>query len=312
MTKMSTHFKLGLFTLAALAALVVTGIVLGVHLTSGTTVAYHTYFDESVAGLDVGSVVEYRGVRIGSVAEIAIAPDRRHVDVELALHQREARRLGLAASPPAVRAQLANQGITGVKNVELDFFDPQSNPRPQLPFPPAAHYIPSRRSLLKGLAENLETLGERLPDLIERGTNALAKLDLILDDIRDQRLATRFGDTIDRAGRAIGDIQRLVRHVDGAKLPEQTARTLHDLDAAFARLDGALAHVDGDGGLIASARRATDSIGELGRAAAGSTDDVAAALREIGDAARAVRELAESIDRDPGMLVSGRAPSRRP
>lgn len=72
-----------------------------------------------------------------------------------------------------------------------------------------------------------------------------------------------------------------------------------------------LRRVDGDRGLIASARRATDSIGDLGRSTLSASDELGRTLRELGDAARAVRELAEDLQRQPDILVKGRARSNR-
>ena len=63
----------------------------------------------------------------------------------------------------------------------------------------------------------------------------------------------------------------------------------------------------GDSGLVASTRRATDSIGDLGRSTSDSTADLERTLRDLDEAAKAIRQLAESIDRDPDMLVKGRA-----
>ena len=67
MTKSTNYFKLGLFvTITALVALA-SAAALGARATMPETVAYHTFFNESVQGLDVGSPVKYRGVNIGVV-----------------------------------------------------------------------------------------------------------------------------------------------------------------------------------------------------------------------------------------------------
>ena len=42
---------------------------------------YVTYFDESVQGLQVDSIVKFRGVDIGTVRKIGVAPDQRLVEV---------------------------------------------------------------------------------------------------------------------------------------------------------------------------------------------------------------------------------------
>ena len=64
----TNHFKLGLFVIISFSAAVVTGIALGSEAMKKETTKYHTYFNESVQGLDVGAPVKFRGVTIGSVS----------------------------------------------------------------------------------------------------------------------------------------------------------------------------------------------------------------------------------------------------
>ena len=118
----------------------------------------------------MGSPVKFRGVTIGAVSAIEVAPDHRHVDVVEELDAKEIKRMGLTEEavhgrngcrlaegsqefrvPPDRRAQLGSQGITGVKFIAIDFFDTTSNPLPDLPFKPATHYIPASPSLMKNL-----------------------------------------------------------------------------------------------------------------------------------------------------------------
>jgi phospholipid/cholesterol/gamma-HCH transport system substrate-binding protein len=304
-----THFKVGLLALVAVAAVLATSLALGLRALRTDTIAYHTYFDESVQGLELGSPVKYRGVRIGNVAKIAIAPDRKHVDVVLALNARDAERLGLAATLPELRTQLGNQGITGVKYVDIDFFDPAANPPQALPFEPAASYIPARPSLFKGLEDNLEAVGQRLPELVDRADATLGKLGRAIDDVHDEQVARRIAEAADAGAGALADVRKLARHVDAAKLQDRASAALDRVADAAARVDAMIARLDGERGLVASARRATDSIGDLGKSTLGSTEELERTIRELGDAARAVRELAETIDRDPDMLVKGRARS---
>jgi ABC-type transporter Mla subunit MlaD len=307
----SRHFKLGVLALAALAALAIAGLALGLRGFGAATVDYHTYFDESVQGLDIGAPVKYRGVRIGNVSSVAVAPDRKHVAVGLALIAGEAGRLGLAAANPALRAQLSGQGLTGVKFVEIDFTDPVANPPPALPFPPGPRYVPARTSTIKSLEESLQGLGERLPDLVDHAVSTLTKLEAILDALRDERVPRRIAEATAGVGAAVADIRRLAQHLDRAQLGERAAGTLGRIDAAAARLTAALDQVGGEHGLIAGAKRAADAVGNAGAGASGSVAELERTLRELGDAAQAFRELIEDIDREPDMLIKGRAQGQR-
>jgi ABC-type transporter Mla subunit MlaD len=305
------NFRLGLLVLAGLVAVVLIAVALGLRGLGPATETYHTYFDESVQGLDIGAPVKYRGVRIGNVSAIAIAPDRKHVAVDLAVISDEARRLGLADVNPALRTQLSTQGLTGVKLVEIDFTDPVANPPPELPFAPGPRYVPARTSTIRGLEQSLEGVGQRLPELVDRAVSTLTKLEAMLDELSDRDVPRQIADAAAGAGAAVAEIRRLAQHLDRARLGDRAAATLARLDGAVTRLTGAIDQVGGPHGLIASARRAADSLGNLGAGAAGAAPELQRVLREIGDAAQAFRELVEDIDRDPDMLVKGRARGER-
>ena len=130
-----------------------------------------TYFDESVQGLDVGSPVKFRGVTIGNVQSITIAPDHRHVEVWMRLYTDELARMGFGPDDkrdPSLRPQLAAAGITGVKFVQFDNFPPDRYPEPLLEFaPPSDYYAPAVQSTLKGLEEVVNEVGAKLPRLTD-------------------------------------------------------------------------------------------------------------------------------------------------
>ena len=313
MSAASTHFKLGLFTVLALAAVVAIAFGLGWRgVVKSDTVRYHTYFDETVQGLEIGSPVKFRGVLIGSVAAITIAPDRTHVDVALDLLSAETRRLGLAERKPEVRAALGTQGITGVKFIDIDLFDPKTSPPPRLSFALAENYIPARQSFIKGLEDNLEVVSQRLPELVDTTVATLQRIEAILVDFHDQRIPDRMAKAIDNIDGAAGDMRRLLKHFDGAQIGDKTAAAMDNLGEALSKVNAMLEGIAGDGGLVASTQRATDSIGDLGRTTNGSAAKLERTLRDLDEAAVAIRSLADAIDRDPDMLVKGRAKAKKP
>ncbi len=308
-----SHFKLGLFAIAALAGLTAVAFGLGLRRSRTPSTMFHTYFDESVDGLDVGDAVKYRGVRIGSVSAVDIAPDGHLVDVTLAIAANDATRFQLAAPPLDLRTQIATQGITGIKIVDLDFADPATNPPPVLAFAPPLHYLPSRPSLVKRVEDEADSLGRDLPVLAHDGVATLHRLDGAIDDFEQQHVAARVAALVDRTGGVIDDTRALLRHASAT-----TVAANHVLDrvggddglGAAARR--ALDRLGGNDGVFASAQRATDSVGELGRRTLESTDELARTLHDVGDAARALRDFVDALDREPDMLVKGRAPARGP
>src|SRR5215813_2598410 len=144
------------------------------------------YFDESVQGLDVGSPMKFRGVSTGVVSDITIAPDHRHVQVTSDIYWDVLRRLGVLTEKPTpnsstpfiaadLRVQLATTGITGVKYLDVDVFDPARTPLPELPFPTPWNYIPSQPSTLKSLGDALTVVANRLPAIGDQASGVLVE-----------------------------------------------------------------------------------------------------------------------------------------
>jgi ABC-type transporter Mla subunit MlaD len=292
------NIKVGLFAIGGVAAAVIAAIAIGLHAVTPEQVEYHTYFDESVQGLDVGSPVKYRGVLVGSVKAIGFAPDRKHIAVVLGIGASQARQLDLAESTSHLRTELEVQGLTGLKDVEIEVVEPAENPPPALPFSPPTHYIPSRKSLLTGISGDLEVLAHELPELVSQAKVSFGKLDRVLDDVHEQQLVARAGEMVDRVSSSAAAARRLLASVDDAHLPERVSTTLASADNAITDARGVIKSVG-------------TSLGDVGRRTTSSVDDLDRTIRELGDAARAVRELAEDIDREPDILLKGRGRSSR-
>src|SRR5205814_304905 len=90
-----SHWKLGLFVVGTIAVMVGTTFWLGARGFRRESFPAVTYFDESVQGLEVGSPLKFRGVTVGTVADITIAPDRRNVQVTSDVYVDAILRLGL-------------------------------------------------------------------------------------------------------------------------------------------------------------------------------------------------------------------------
>jgi phospholipid/cholesterol/gamma-HCH transport system substrate-binding protein len=324
MSAPSNHFKLGLFVLLTVAAVLGTAITLGAASAAKKTVSYHTFFNESVQGLDLGSPVRYRGVIIGTVAAIEIAPDHRHVDVLAELDVSEIRRMGLTQGgpdgkagarfiiPSDLRAQLGSQGISAAKYVSIDFFVEKDNPPPELPFATPHNYIPAAASLMKNLEDSIVSAVDKMPALTESMVSILKRIDTILEGIQAQKVPEKAVATLDEVSGALKDLRRVLVEVDRAHLPERAGGTIDQIHAAVVTLNRVFDRVDGDRGLIASANRATDAIGTFGKTADGRAKELANTLRDVGEAAQSIRDLADTLERDPDMLLKGRAKGKSP
>jgi len=287
-TTATNHWKLGLFVLLAVGAMLGTLFWLGARRFHRESFPAISYFDESVQGLDVGSAGKFRGVTVGTVTDITIAPDHRHVQVTSNMYVDALVRLGLRTRAPRsgeefidprLRVQLASAGITGVRFIQTDFFDPERYPPPRLPFEPPWNYVPSAPSTLKNVEEAAIEIMNRLP-----------------------MLADRANDTLAEVKKTLGSIERLavdLRAEDGS-----FNRALQELRTAAARVDKTLDEVK----LGATTAAIRDTAASVGQAAAGVSDvqeELQGSLVALREALESVRTLADSLERDPSVLLRG-------
>jgi phospholipid/cholesterol/gamma-HCH transport system substrate-binding protein len=288
MTTATNHWKLGLFVVAAIAAMLGTLFWIGARRFHRDAFQVVSYFDESVQGLDVGSPVKFRGVTVGTVADITIAPDHRHLQVPSEIYLDALVRLGLLQAAPKVgeqfidphlRVQLALAGITGVRFLQTDFFDETRYPPPKLPFPIPWNYVPSVPSTLKGIEETVIDILGRFPTL-ETG---------LLDTAADLRK------TLGSIGQLTGKLS-----ADDGSLN----MLLVQLRSAAKRVEAALDDAK-LGTTTASLRETSDSVSR----AAADVGDVRPELREalvaLRETLESIRALADAVERDPSILVRG-------
>ena len=315
----ANYVKIGIFVLLGFAAALALAVALGATQTHRDTVAFYTYFNESVQGLDVGAPVTFRGVGVGRVGEITIAPDHRLVEVRMDVDVASMEQLGLVPrgefkrtlvfpEPPSdLRAQLGSQGLTGNKHVEVDFFDPKANPPPELPFPPMGHYIPAATSLTKGIEDSLAKAMDRFTVLADRAVIVVDGVGRIVAELERGRAGDHAALAIGQAADVLRGLDRIVRGLDREKVAESAGATLGAIHLAADDLNKVLGRLDGDQGLLATTQRTVSSFGDVGKNVAGATRDLDATLGEIREAAAAFRELADELDREPDVLLKGRS-----
>jgi phospholipid/cholesterol/gamma-HCH transport system substrate-binding protein len=295
MTTATNHWKLGLFVVAAILAMVWTLFWIGARRFHRDAFQAVSYFDESVQGLDVGSPVKFRGVTVGTVADITIAPDHRHVQVTSDIYLDALVRLGLLSAAPKVgelfidprlRVQLAAAGITGVRFLQTDFFDETRYPPPTLTFPTPWNYVPSAPSTLKSIEEAAIEILNRFPAL-ETG---------IVDAAADLR-------------KTLASIGQLSGKLSADAGPQNTL--LIRLGGAARRVEAALDDAK-LGTTTASFRETSESIGR----AAADVGDVRHELRDalvaLRETLESIRTLADEVERDPSVLVRGRGADTQP
>lgn len=293
------------------------------------------YFNESIHGLDNGSPVKLRGVRIGRVVgmnvraipvEAGSAAPRSVVAVVCELSRNvvadgggklvdvsdrnELQRL----IDEGLRAQLGVIGLaTGLLYVELDFYDPARHPYVRrsgvnseyVEMPPVKSAISEFQANLTETLNNIKRI-----DFVRLA----GEIQGLLEDTRRQINSADVAAVAKewaQAGRAVRAL---------AESPD-TLAMLANIASSSKRLDGVLAELEKSAG--PSAQELTLVLKESRVALTQFTettaimkrfvnaqqylgDDASKAFQRFGEASAAVTRLADFLERNPSALISGR------
>jgi paraquat-inducible protein B len=186
--------------------------------------------------------------------------------------------------PENLRVQLVAAGITGVRFLEVDFFDPERYPLPPLPFKPPWNYLPSAPSTLRSLEQAALEFANRLPTLGDQASAALVESHDTLGSVR--HLADELQGSDGRLNRLLARLDSTAATVEAAVHESEPGRTASALREASASVSGA-------------ANGINTGVGDVG-------EDLRANLLALRETLESIRALVESIDRDPSLLVRGR------
>ena len=326
MSQPTNHWKLGLFVVVSFLLGLGALMYIGARAFGSDAVTYRSYFDESVTGLDIGSPVRFRGVTLGTVLGVKIAPDKRHVEVSYGIDAPLMRSAGIAAGtghggsskvPSDRRAQVSAQGLTGQKYILLDFFDVKTNPVEPLPFPTPENTIPSATSPLKNIEDSVSRAIEQVPQITKQVSELLSTSNRLVMSVENQQLPGRLDETFDHLNATLTNTNQLIDAMNAkvnqlpvAELSADARTTLQNVSATMTKVQAVLDRFDGDRGLVASVQRATDSVGEAAGSAQLIGDDLSGTLREVRETAASLRQLLDALERDSDMLLKGRAELR--
>ncbi len=189
MENRASYIFVGGFVLIFLAATIGMAVWLAGVDFNETPRRYAIMFDGDVTGLTVGSAVRYRGVPVGSVAQIRIAPENvERVKVLVDVSRNTPIKTDTVA-------QLALQGITGVAFVQLTGGTHE-----------AKLLLPERKGAIPVIASRpsvLQRVITRLPEIIEKVDRISGSLVKLFDD-RNIALLNSTLASIERTSRSVG------------------------------------------------------------------------------------------------------------
>ncbi|RZT91430.1 MlaD family protein [Rivibacter subsaxonicus] len=276
------------------------------------------YFADSVSGLYIGAPVSFRGVAVGQVDRIDIEVDGRSLEARIPVMirlQPEAIRFSHQPAEPlsipilverGLRARLVAQSfVTGQRAIDLDF-------------------VPGSTATLVGGDPSIEipTLADRFGALVDQ----VAELPLrqTVQELRNtlqvlQRTLDRTQSALDISARELGSTAAEARKtlvVAAQALREVQGRADTTLDSVTRLSDAARETVVMTQPelqkTLASARAAAETaqlamarVADLTAPGSATRDDLDAAVRDLSQAARGLREWSELLEEKPNAVIFG-------
>jgi phospholipid/cholesterol/gamma-HCH transport system substrate-binding protein len=243
MAKKTSSFLVGVFVIVGVALLGGAIVWIGVtgYFQPGTT--YVTYLDETVQGLQKDSVVKFRGVDVGRVEAIRIAPDNKLVAIIMKINMRG----DLAKT---TLAQLSSAGITGIMYVDLDYRRPDSpDLSPKLTFPSEYPVIPSKPSEYARIISAINAIITKLNSIDFQGISN--QITATAGDIGGFFKRKELQSILTQVDQASANLQSLTSKANSVvdkikvdKILKETAGTIAETKAAVIAAKGFVANLE--------------------------------------------------------------------
>lgn len=343
MTEETRYRRLGVFVFAALALIVGVLFLLGGRSLFQSTFTFETYFNDSIAGLEIGSPLRFRGVPLGQVTEILpswteyewqVPSNKRRgyivVRATISQNREWIARIRHEAGDmikAGLRAQTQLAGITGQQYLGLDILDPVQYPPLPFDWKPRYVYVPSAPSLTSQIIANVQHF---LANLDKLDVAALGRnLNALIENLNNKISEVPVAELSAEASAVLTDARTTINHLDGILTGPDIPLFLRNLGQASGRLDGLL----GDPGLKQTIDNVADVSVRLRRfAASGELDrtvrridelasrldgtvgdnryDVRVIVQDLRVTADNIRTLSDNLKRNPAGILLGGPPEK--
>ena len=263
---------------------------------------YVTYFDESVQGLQKDSSVKYRGVDIGTVERIGVAPDQRLIEVVMKIEAK-------GFNVEGVAAKLSLVGLTGIIYVELDRKKPGEQAPKPAGFQPPYPVIPSTPSDIMQIESSVNEALKRMREIDLAGISTqLIKTAKSIDSLVNSDQTRRIMRDADTAAVKLADASEKIDHfVSG----ESINNVIAEAGDALGEARAVISEVKSDLERMKIAN-AVDNVNRIVERAGPKVDatltEVEATAQTLRRAADTLEELIDRINADPSALIFSRPP----
>jgi len=256
------------------------------------------YFNESVRGLEPGTSVDFRGIRIGEVLDVRLEGDLETLEFRIpVLIQVETERIGERGNSElpreerlkllvrrGLRAQLATDNLlTGQLRIEFDFH-PEAEPA-EIEFQDGVTVLPTVPAPLGAITDSLS-------DILQQVRNI--PIEQIGNDLRDtvhNAKELSGSEQLQQTIQALHDTMVQLEQLTAAarRRVGQSRKTLENLDAVLVQADSTLA----------SAEESVSVESPIYR-------EMTLTLHELRETARSIRNLTSYLERNPDALLRGK------
>jgi len=313
------HLQVGIFSTLALVLLVAGIGLLASDAFFRNKDKYLLYFEGSVAGLNVGAPVVFRGVLIGRVTSISLVANNkgevitipvgidifeeniRHFEIPGGVTEAARDEMIQSLKARGLRARIATVSfLTGQARIELDL----------LPESPVRYHSADSRGEIATLSSPMEEFSRALSKIsIDKIADKLLEA---LENINDLMHSTELRDTLIGFKELADGLSVVSQEIPALLL--SVRNTLHGIEKASGITARELPGLSQDmhvalenfGKAAESADKLFLNAGRLTSPNAATVRDLQSAVKELAEAARAVRSLATTLERHPESLLRGR------
>lgn len=307
MSANSSKFLIGLFIIlgALICAVIIIWVGASKYFMKGSL--YAVYFDESVQGLQVDSAIKYRGVEIGKVQSIEVAPDYRLIEVVMKINLEGDLQKNTVAT-------LKTAGITGIVFIELDQIQPGDlSFSPKIDFKSSYPVIPSRRSQISRFVADTDVIMQHIKDIDLKGIsdqlrNTTKAIENFVEGKRTNNIMVNLESTSANLNQAISKINKTIGDGKVDKAVNETMGVLSDARQLIGQAKNEIEALN----LKQKASRTDNLLEDIDKKTKIITNELQDTSEHLRVTSENLQKLSDGLTRNPSDLIFSKpAPPRK-
>jgi paraquat-inducible protein B len=319
MSEKANKVRIGAFVIGALALTLLAVGVIGSGSLFSAPLRVVMFFESSLKGLSAGSPIVFRGVPIGRVAAIRMSGDVNTMEFLIPVYaELDASVIQTLSSSPSGQpflhkmvqqglcARLSSQSLlTGQLLIEMDFFPGSRRHEAFMPMlmHDSLQVIPTIPSQFDTFWQRLSTLP--VERLVQDTLGVLAKIDATLGSQAVTDMPAHLDAVLIEARSALVSMNTTLASFNELAVSLRSATGMLDKQAPEA-LESVRRLMDAYSALAGQLERNLESVRGLMGPNTATVLEFTRTVREIGEAAKAVRSLAGALERNPESLLLGK------